>query len=183
MYVALSKLTSIGSFIINWRRSIISATGLCLFSLNSLALPQSQSCFYQVKIEPAFIAFTASKNSQLGAWYKKTFDLETVKEFAFPDGSVTGILMRKEEFIVEVFYRDEVHEKIDYAPKSKTEQWTGVMKSGFYVNADLIQLKQCLLEQGVQATRIWQDKKLGIDLLQVIDPNKNVLEIIQRRVE
>ena len=44
-------------------------------------------------------------------------------------------------------------------------------------------LKQCLISKGVQASQIWQDKILAIDLLQVIDPNNNILEIIQRRAD
>ncbi|MFT5481640.1 MAG: hypothetical protein ACI9GW_000285 [Halieaceae bacterium] len=39
-------------------------------------------------------------------------------------------------------------------------------------------LKQCLVDQGVKAGRIFNDKNLGIDLLQVVDPELNVLEII-----
>jgi hypothetical protein len=72
-----------------------------------------------VKIEPNFIAFTAKKGSKLVDWYKRTFGLETLKDFAFPDGSVTGTLMRKDEFAVEVFYRDDAVDKMDVAPSSK----------------------------------------------------------------
>jgi len=97
-----------------------------------------------VKIEPGFIAFTAAKDSQLGNWYQETFDLKIVKEFTFPDGSVRGILMRKAEFVVEVFYRNNALNKQNYASKAELEQWTGVAKFGIYTDADLPQLKQCL---------------------------------------
>ena len=63
------------------------------------------------------------------------------------------------------------------------EQWQGVNKVGIFTNANLPALKSCLNKIGVEATRIWQDKNLGIDLLQVIDPDGNVLEIISRRIK
>ncbi|MFT5677395.1 MAG: hypothetical protein ACI808_003347 [Paraglaciecola sp.] len=169
--------------LINVRKFSSSALGLCLLLANTDVLAQSQTCFDGVKIEPSFIAFTAKKGSQLGDWYKKTFALETVKDFAFPDGSVTGTLMRKGEFTVEVFYRDDAIDKKEIAPKSKAKQWSGIMKFGIYTDANLHELRQCLKDNNVEATRIWEDKNLGIDLLQVIDPNQNVIEIIQRRAK
>ena len=54
------------------------------------------------------------------------------------------------------------------------------MKFGIYTNANLKILKQCLNNNGVNAGRIFNDKKLNIDLLQVIDPEQNILEIISR---
>ena len=182
MHTNMPPTSSKRSNIINRCNYILSTVGICLLLLTSKTFAKPQSCFNSVSIEPGFIAFTATKDSQLGEWYKSTFDLQTVKEFAFPDGSVTGVLMRRKEFVVEVFYRDDALERKTYVPESKTEQWTGVMKFGLYTDADLPQLKECLIAQGVQATRIWKDKKLGIDLLQVIDPNQNVIEIIRRKV-
>ncbi len=121
------------------------------------------------------------KGSQLGDRYKKTFGLKVVKEFAFPDGSVTGVLMHKDEFVVEVFYRDDLLDKKNNTLDSNTVRWAGISKFGIYTDTGLPHLKQCLKKHGVQATRIWKDKNLGIDLLEVIDPNQNILEIIQRR--
>jgi hypothetical protein len=54
------------------------------------------------------------------------------------------------------------------------------MKFGVYTNANLPTLKECLKQQAVNAGRIFNDEKLGIDLLQVTDPESNVLEIISR---
>jgi hypothetical protein len=47
-------------------------------------------------------------------------------------------------------------------------------------NCQVITRSLDLKEQGVNAGRIFNDKKLGIDLLKVIDSEKNVLEIISR---
>ena len=88
--------------------------------------------------------------------------------------------MHKGEFIVEVFNRDNALEKNNYVQEAKLEQWSGVMKFGVYTNADLSMLKQCLNKQGIKAGRIFNDKKLNIALLQVVDPELNVLEIISR---
>lgn len=138
------------------------------------------NCLSEITLEPSFIAFTTHKNSELGEWYKNTFGLEIVKEFAFPDGSITGILMRKGEFVVEIFYRNAALKKSDFKPGSDAEQWSGFMKFGFYIDANLIDLKACLIRKNINAGRIFIDDNLGVDLLQVIDPEGNVLEIISR---
>jgi len=91
--------------------------------------------------------------------------------------------MHKEEFVVELFNRDDVLERHDYAPDASPEQWQGVAKYGAYTNADLPILKQCLKDQGVKAGRIFKDKNLGIDLFQIVDPELNVIEIISRSSE
>jgi len=91
--------------------------------------------------------------------------------------------MHKEEFVVEVFNRNDALEGRDYVPGAEPEQWRGFTKSGVYTNANLLILKKCLEDRGVKAGRIFNDKKLGIDLLQVADPELNVLEIISRSSE
>ena len=154
---------------------------LALISIDIHAQPTN--CFDEVSLEPGFIAFTTTKHSELAGWYKRIFGLETVKEFSFPDGTVTGVLMHKEEFVVEVFNRNDTLEGRDYVPGAEPEQWRGFTKFGVYTNANLLILKKCLEDRGVKAGRIFNDKKLGIDLLQVIDPELNVLEIISRSSE
>jgi len=152
----------------------------CLGLISNSALAHSNNCFEKVNIEAGFIGFTEPKNSKLGEWYKNTFDLTTAKEFTFPDGSVTGVLMNKDEFIVEVFYRDDAKKATDIAALDK-HHVTGVMKFGLFTDADLPKLKQCLTNKGVNATRIWKDKNLHVDMLQVTDPSDNVIEIITRQ--
>jgi hypothetical protein len=56
------------------------------------------------------------------------------------------------------------------------------MKFGIYTNADLPTLKKCLLNKGVNAGRIFSDEKLGIDLLQIVDPEGNIIEVISRKI-
>ena len=153
---------------------------VCLALVSTNLYAQIRSCFDEVNLEPSFIAFTTKKHSKLADWYKRVFDLETAKEFSFPDGTVTGVLMHKGEFVVEVFNRDNALERRDYVPDAVPEQWLGVSKFGVYTSADLPMLKQCLEDQGVNVGRIFKDKNLGVDLLQVVDPELNVLEIISR---
>jgi hypothetical protein len=148
--------------------------------ISNSAFAHTGNCFDNIKIEPSFIGFTEPKKSNLGEWYKNTFGLTTVKEFAFPDGSVTGILMNKGEFIVEVFHRDDALKAANIVELNK-HQVTGVMKFGLFTDADLPKLKQCLTKSGVNATRIWKDKNLHIDMLQVTDPSGNVIEVITRK--
>lgn len=162
--------------------------GLLIFSL-AAALPvqahtetiqPSTNCFANVTLEPGFVAFTSHKKSTLDQWYRRVFNLEIVKEFSFPDGSVDGLLMKNNELVIEIFKRDDVFEGKTFSPKAKPAQWAGVKKVGIYSNAKLDTLKQCLLKQGVQAGRIYDDKNLGIRLLHVTDPESNNLEIISR---
>ena len=138
------------------------------------------NCLRDISLEPSFIAFTTHTDSGLGDWYQNTFGLEIIKEFTFPDGSATGVLMKKDEFVVEIFYRNDALKKNDLMPDSKAEQWSGFMKFGFYTNANVIQLRECMKSKTIDAGRIYRDDKLGVDLLQVIDPEGNVLEIISR---
>ena len=162
---------------------LLGVLSICFTLVGTNLYAQSRSCFEELKLEPSFIAFTTKKHSKLAGWYKRVFGLETAKEFAFPDGTVTGVLMHKGEFVIEVFNRDKALEGHDYVPDAVPEQWLGVSKFGVYTNADLPNLKQCLEDQGVKAGRIFKDKNLGIDLLQVVDPELNVLEIISRSSE
>jgi len=138
------------------------------------------NCVNNISLAPSFIAITTHENSQLGSWYKNTFGLKIVKEFSFPDGSATGVLMKKDEFVVEIFYRKDALKKSDISPDANSEQWSGFMKYGFYTDANLKQLKACLKRKNINAGRIFKDVNLGINLLQVTDPEGNVLEIISR---
>ncbi|MFT7288718.1 MAG: hypothetical protein ACI87W_002841 [Halieaceae bacterium] len=73
--------------------------------------------------------FPHRKNSQLASCYKRIFGLQAVKEFFVPDGTVTGILMCKEESVLEVFNRNDALERDDYAPAALSGQWAGSAKS------------------------------------------------------
>lgn len=167
------------------RLKTLATSALCAIaaSNSSNAAAEAGTCFAGVTIEPSFVAFTTTKNSNLGAWYKQTFGLETVKEFAFPDGSITGALMRRGEFVVEFFHRDDALVGAKIETEAKPEQWAGVMKFGIFTDADLPKLKSCLTAQGVEATRIFKDDNLGIDLLMVKDPENNMIEVIQRHAD
>ena len=90
--------------------------------------------------------------------------------------------MHKGDFIVEVFYRADLHQTSDQTHESSSTPRRGVMKVGIFTDANLLDLQQCLKEQGTNAGRIFNDEKLGIDLLLVTDPDQNVLEIICRTV-
>jgi hypothetical protein len=138
------------------------------------------ACFDSVKIEPGFIAFNSNMDSELDDWYQRLFGMEIVKEFSFPDGAATGVLMRRGEFIIEVFYRADLLQPSGDVYKPDPAQRVGVMKVGVFTDANLLDLQQCLKEQGLNAGRIFGDEKLGIDLLQITDPEQNTLEIISR---
>ncbi|MFT5752283.1 MAG: hypothetical protein ACI86L_001796 [Dokdonia sp.] len=63
---------------------------------------------------------------------------------------------------------------------TRTGFGSGFMKIGFYTNANLIALKACFQSNTINAGKVFRDKNLGVYLLQVIDPEGNVLEIIRR---
>lgn len=155
-------------------------TTLCVWPMRYQEKAADNSCFANVNVEPVLVAFTTSKISKIAVWYKDIFGMEVVKEFAFPDGSVTGTLMRRGEFVVEVFRRDDAIAPVIVSPTSKQEQWAGVMKVGVYTDADLPSLKSCLKGKGVQAGRIFKDPLLNIDLLLVTDPEGNMVEVMSR---
>ena len=140
-------------------------------------------CFDPVKIEPGFIAFNSNMDGELGDWYQRLFGMEIVKEFSFPDGVTTGVLMHRGEFIIEIFYRPELLLPSGDTHEPSPAQRVGVMKVGVFTDANLLDLQQCLKEQGLNAGRIFSDEKLGIDLLQVTDPEQNTLEIISRVIQ
>lgn len=48
--------------------------------------------------------------------------------------------MKNNEFVVEVFYRNDILDPKTYEPKSDSEQWKGFMKFGVFSNADLTTL-------------------------------------------
>ena len=149
----------------------------------SSAYARPGTCFDPVKIEPGLIAFNSSMDSDLGDWYQRLFGLEIVKEFSFPDGTATGVLMHRGEFIIEIFYRADLLQLSDEVHEPGLAQRHGVMKVGVFTDANLLDLQQCLKEQGVNAGRIFADEKLGIELLQVTDPEQNILEIISRATQ
>jgi hypothetical protein len=108
---------------------------LSIFSVGVLLISaavsaQPRSCFDQVTLEPSLIAFTTNRDSDLADWYQRIFGLKITKEFSFPDGSVTGTLMHKDEFVLEIFNRDDIFEGLDYVPGASSEQWRGVMHLG-----------------------------------------------------
>ena len=165
----------------NFRRApFLGFWGFLSILINANVHAESGTCFNAIKIEPSFIALNSSKDSELGAWYQELFGLEIAKEFSFPDGSVTGVLMHKGEFIVEIFYRTDVQPASDTTPESRSIRKHGVFKFGVFTDANLLDLQQCLKKEGADAGRIFEDKKLRINLLQVTDPEQNILEIISR---
>jgi hypothetical protein len=165
------------------RTTSLSLWGLVSALICSSAYARPGVCFDHVKIEPGFIAFNSSMNSELGDWYQSLFGLEIVKEFSFPDGAVTGVLMHRGEFIIEIFYWADRLQLSDEVHEPGLAQRHGVLKVGVFTDANLLDLQQCLKGQGVNAGRIFADEKLGIDLLQVTDPDQNTLEIISRVIQ
>jgi len=134
---------------------------------------KKNSCFEGVVFSPSFIALETSFNSDLQLWYKKVFQLDTVKEFTFPDGKTKGSLMKRGDFIVEVFNKSSLD-------TNQQEKGLGVMKFGFFVKTDLDNLKSCLISQNINAKRIFNDKNLKARLLLIEDPEGNHFEVITK---
>lgn len=152
---------------------------LILLSLNSLigfadTFTQSRNnCFTDIQLSDNFIAIQTTFDSKLADWYQELFQLETVKKITFPDGKTKMALMKKNNFIVEVFNKKSI--KSLEAKKSSDK---GYLKFGIFSNSDLVDLKKCLVQNNIKATRIFKDANLKLDLLSVKDPEGNYFEII-----
>ncbi|TBW27387.1 VOC family protein [Gramella sp. KN1008] len=133
-------------------------------------------CFNELKFESGFIAITTHYNSELAKWYEESFGMNSIKEFTSKDGRSFGIILRRDQFVVEIIHAKELKE--NQGPSSEVR--SGLLKFGVYVNADLFSLKDCLLKEGVKAGRIFRDEELGEELLLVRDPEGNMIEIISR---
>jgi hypothetical protein len=140
----------------------------------------SQTCLGEVKLPSGFFALTSDYESTLGNWYAQLFNLEVAKEFQLPDGQTRGVLMRRGDFVVEIFYQKGAVDRSLIQSSSQVAHWKGFQKVGIFVDSNVHQLKECLLEEGVSAGRIFRDDSLNIDLLLVRDPEENIIEIIQR---
>lgn len=156
-----------------------------LIAVATLLLPSTamaqESCFNNINIEPGFVALTSSRESNLADWYKDLFNLEIVKTFGSDEQTTTGVLMKHGEFALEVFYKKHPVIPEQLKPKTPRSNWNGISKVGVYTDANLEELKSCLVNHGVKATRIFDDSNLNIKLLLVIDPENNLLEIITRK--
>ncbi|MGJ8563922.1 MAG: VOC family protein [Alphaproteobacteria bacterium] len=140
----------------------------------------SPSCLSGIELPSMFIALTSNFESELGSWYSQLFDLEVVKEFQSPDGDMRGTLMRRGNFVVEIFYQKKLNDRNSFVQNSQPSQWKGYRKTGVYVDANIRQLKDCFLENGISAGRIFRDDNLNIDLLLVRDPEDNIIEMIEK---
>ena len=120
--------------------------GLVSVLICSSVYARPGACFDSVNIEPGFIAFNSNTDSELGDWYRRLFGMEVVKEFSFPDGLATGVLMHRGEFIIEIFYRADLHQPSGEAHGSGPAQRAGVTKVGVFTTVNLLDLHQCLKE-------------------------------------
>ena len=131
------------------------------------------NCFTDIDLSDNFIAIETSFESNLADWYQELFELETVKKIIFPDGNTKMALMKKNNFIVEVFNKKSITSLEAKNPNEK-----GYMKFGIFCNVNLADLKKCLVQNNIKATRIFKDDNLKLDLLSVKDPEGNYFEII-----
>ena len=131
------------------------------------------NCFADIHLSDNFIAIQTSFDSKLSDWYQELFQLEAVKKITFPDGKTKMSLMKKNNFIVEVFNKKSI--KSLEAKKSSDK---GYLKFGIFSNANLEDLKKCLVQKNIHATRIFKDENLKLDLLSIKDPEGNYFEVI-----
>jgi len=133
----------------------------------------SIKCFAEISLPAHFIALDTKFDSKLADWYRQVFHLKTVKSFTFPDGNTKGVLMKRGDFVVEIFNKKALN-----VPQHKPREQPGVMKFGFYAQAELTWLQTCLKQHGITAPRIFQDENLAAGLLLVADPEGNMFEVI-----
>jgi hypothetical protein len=147
-----------------------------MISFSGIAENNTQSnknCFTNINLSDNFIAIETTFDSNLADWYQDLFQLETVKKITFPNGNTKMALMKKNNFIVEIF-----NKKLITSLETKNSNDKGYMKFGIFSNANLADLKTCLIQNNIKATRIYKDDNLKLDLLSVKDPEGNYFEII-----
>lgn len=147
---------------------------------SQISKDEHQNCLDNHKIESGFIAITTHENSDLAEWYQNSFGMEQVKYFESADGNSRGVILRKDKFVVEIIFRRDLVKRKAVRPQVKNEEWDGLLKFGVYTDANLLELKDCLLRNGINAGRIFKDKELKEDLLLVRDPEGNMMELISR---
>lgn len=147
------------------------------FSLFSYSQKDNQSCFADLDMESGFIAINTHSNSDLADWYRENLGMRIVKEFDSHDQQLKGIILKKDNFVVEILFRKELSASENSVERSKN---AGLMKYGVFINKDLETLKNCLLAKNIKAGRIFRDEELGVDLLLLKDPEGNIFELIQR---
>lgn len=81
--------------------------------------------------------------------------------------------MKRDDFVVEVFNKKLLNESVQAKGR-------GVMKFGFFTNANLQGLQACLKKKKIKAKRIFKDKNLKASLLLVEDPEGNYFEVITK---
>lgn len=155
---------------------------ICLLLL-SIKLPvwaqsPSQECFENIEFQKGFLALNTSYDSELANWYKSNFDMETVKEFASSNGESFGIILKKDEQIIEIIHSKSTSEADISQGHVQSSGHAGFQKGGIFTESDLQDLQRCLKAAGISAGRIYHDRELKLKLLHLIDPEGNQFEII-----
>lgn len=153
-----------------------------LFSLvinyPSWAQSAISNCFEDIELKKGFVALNTTYDSRLVDWYQSTFGMEVVKEFNSSNGESFGIILQKDEHLVEIIHNKSISKKDITHRIIQASENAGYRKIGIFTNADLENLRECLKTVPIDAGRIYHDMELKIKLLHLIDPEGNQIEII-----
>lgn len=140
----------------------------CLFPF---WIQAQQTCFTQTDFEPGFVAIVTQPETQLHTWYMDLLGMELIKEFS--SGDHTGKILKRGPLYVEIL-------SYKTAVSCTGGPFRGIKKTGIFINTPVQEIKSCLLQNGVQAGRIFHDREMGFYLLHLVDPEGNELELLSK---
>ena len=128
---------------------------------------------------PAFVAISVADLETSASWYADLFGLEVERELEAPDGSVRVQVLRGQNIIVELI----AHREPLGIPEEHAEEpafrFTGLFKSGLFVEAIDAMHRDVLSRGGDVDARIGVDEALGMRMFVFRDPEGNRLQAFE----
>lgn len=147
-----------------------------LFSQVTFAQTPPSHCFTDLIFGKAFLAINTDQESDLVFWYQETFGMEVLKRFQSEDGTTVGVILKKNNFYVEILHSSKIRE--DFKEQSGQIVKRGIKKVGIFVDKPVEEFQTCLKNHNLKVGRIFHDREMGVKLLHLTDPEGNELEII-----
>jgi hypothetical protein len=150
-----------------------------LLSFSPLAEP-GPACLTPDMMEPGFFAVSMPYGQDVTPWYERVFSAVRVRRNESRSDSGYADILRSGSLVIELIYHQEPLSRDQLAPGSRLIQWSGLVKAGPAVRADLRQVSECLERRGVEILWLVSDAEAGMDNLRIAAPNGVAIDIIAR---